>query len=178
MILAVSDIEAAREELIASGIDVSEAFHCETGTACRFLGIGVRVTALHTVRLSYIFFVSPDGSGWLLQEVTKRLPDRVAGDRIYASAHDLSQALHRAATAHGKHEARLGKPIPTGQIGTPPTWCANNPAKSCRNNECEPPLGWHARHLPPCAPVQTGVAPMKKSFGVIECVITNSLIGD
>src|SRR5580704_5205999 len=39
MILAVSDIEAARQQLVANGVDASEIFHCETGTACRFPGI-------------------------------------------------------------------------------------------------------------------------------------------
>jgi len=115
MLLAVSDIEAARSELIAHGVDASQVFHCETGTACRFSGIGVRVSAAHPERLSYYSFVSfsdPDGNGWLLQEVTKRLPGRVAGDTTYSSAHDLAQAMARAATAHGKHEAQTGKADP------------------------------------------------------------------
>ena len=75
----------------------------------------MRVTGPHADRLSYYSFVSfsdPDGNGWLLQEVTKRLPGRVAGDTTYASAHDLAQAMIRAATAHGKHEARTGKADP------------------------------------------------------------------
>jgi catechol 2,3-dioxygenase-like lactoylglutathione lyase family enzyme len=79
MLLAVSDIEAARSELIAHGIDASQVFHCETGTACRFSSIGVRVIGPHPERLSYFSFVSfsdPDGNGWLLQEVTKRLAGR------------------------------------------------------------------------------------------------------
>ena len=83
MLLAVSDIEAARRQLVAHGVDASKAFHCETGTACRFHGIGVRVSGSHPERLSYYSFVSfsdPDGNGWLLQEVTKRLPGRVTGD--------------------------------------------------------------------------------------------------
>src|ERR1700734_2401884 len=42
MLLAVSDIEAARGQLIAQGVDASQVFHCETGTACRFFGIGAR----------------------------------------------------------------------------------------------------------------------------------------
>ena len=45
---------------------------------------------------------------WLLQEVTTRLPGRVAGKTTYASAGDLSQALRRAAAAHGEHEKRTG----------------------------------------------------------------------
>src|SRR5580700_7974564 len=58
MLLAVSDIEAARNELIAHGVDASPVFHCETGTACRFSGTGVRVTGPHPERLSYYSFVS------------------------------------------------------------------------------------------------------------------------
>jgi catechol 2,3-dioxygenase-like lactoylglutathione lyase family enzyme len=115
MLLAVSDIEAARKELIAHGVDASEVFHCETGTACRFPGVGVRVTGPQTERLSYSSFVSftdPDGNGWLLQEVTKRLAGRVAGDTTYSSARDLAQAMIRAAKAHGKHEERIGKADP------------------------------------------------------------------
>ena len=114
MLLAVSDIEVAREELIALGVEASEVFHCETGTACRFPGIGIRVIGPHTERLSYFSFVSftdPDGNGWLLQEVTKRLPGRVA-DTTFASARDLAQAMIRAAKAHGEHEARIGKADP------------------------------------------------------------------
>jgi catechol 2,3-dioxygenase-like lactoylglutathione lyase family enzyme len=115
MLLAVSDIEAARKELIARGVDASEVFHCDGGTACRFPGMGARVSGPHPERLSYSSFVSfsdPDGNGWLLQEVTQRLPGRVAGDTAYASGHDLAQAMIRAAKAHGQHEARIGKTDP------------------------------------------------------------------
>ena len=113
MLLAVSDIEIARQQLVANGVDASEVFHCETGTSCRFPGINARVSGLHPERLSYYSFVSfsdPDGNGWLLQEVTKRLPGRVAGGTTtYASAHDLAEAMIRAAAAHGKHEERIEK---------------------------------------------------------------------
>ena len=115
MLLAVSDIEAARQQLVANGVEASDVFHCETGTACRFAGIGVRVTGPHADPLSYYSFVSfsdPDGNGWLLQEVTKRLAGRVAGDTTYSSVRDLAQAMIRAAMAHGKHEARIGKADP------------------------------------------------------------------
>jgi hypothetical protein len=115
MLLAVSDIEATRDKLIEQGVDASEVFHCETGTACRFPGIGVRVSGPQPERLSYYSFVSfcdPDGNGWLLQEVTKRLAGRVAGDTRYTSAHDLAQAMIRAAKAHGQHEKRTGQADP------------------------------------------------------------------
>jgi catechol 2,3-dioxygenase-like lactoylglutathione lyase family enzyme len=93
MLLAVSDIEAARSEVIAHDVDASSVFHCETGTACSFSGIGARETGPHSERLSYYSYVSfsdPDGNGWLLQEVTKRLAGRVAGNTTYTSAHDLA----------------------------------------------------------------------------------------
>jgi catechol 2,3-dioxygenase-like lactoylglutathione lyase family enzyme len=115
MLLAVSDVEAARKELIARGIDASDVFHCDVGTACRFAGVGARVSGPHPERLSYSSFVSfadPDGNSWLLQEVTQRLPGRVAGNTTYTSAHDLAQAMIRAAKAHGQHEARTGKTDP------------------------------------------------------------------
>ena len=116
MLLAVSDIEAARRQLVANGADVSEVFHCATGTGCRFSGTDVRVSGPHPERLSYGAFVSfkdPDGNGWLLQEVTKRLAGRVAGGgTTYSSARDLAQAMIRASMAHGKHEARTGKADP------------------------------------------------------------------
>jgi catechol 2,3-dioxygenase-like lactoylglutathione lyase family enzyme len=115
MLLAVSDIEAARKELVTRGVDASEVFHCASGTGCRFEGIDVRVSGPHPERLSYFSFVSfsdPDGNGWVLQEVTKRLPGRFAGDIRFASARDLAQAMIRAARAHGQHEKRTGQADP------------------------------------------------------------------
>jgi catechol 2,3-dioxygenase-like lactoylglutathione lyase family enzyme len=115
MLLAVSDIEAARKELIARGVDASEVFHCDTGTACRFPGVGSRINGPHPERLSYSSFVSfsdPDGNSWLLQEVTQRLPGRATGNMTYTSAHDLARALIRAAKAHGQHEKRIGQADP------------------------------------------------------------------
>jgi hypothetical protein len=115
LLLAVSDIEGAHEQLVARGIKASEVFHCANGTGCRFLDIDVRVNGPHPEHLSYESFVSfsdPDGNGWVLQEVTTRFPGRIAGDTTYASVHDLSEAMIRAATAHGKHEARIGKADP------------------------------------------------------------------
>jgi catechol 2,3-dioxygenase-like lactoylglutathione lyase family enzyme len=116
LLLIVSDIEDVRRELVAQGVDASEVFHCATGTGCRFPGVDVRVSGPHPEHLSYASFVSfkdPDGNGWVLQEVTKRLAGRVAGDSTtFSSVRDLAQAMRRAATAHGKHEARIGKADP------------------------------------------------------------------
>jgi hypothetical protein len=66
-------------------------------------------------RLSYYSFVSfsdPDGNGWLLQEVTKRLAGRVAANTTYASAHDLAQVMIRAAKAHEQHGKRTAQSDP------------------------------------------------------------------
>jgi len=113
--LIVSDIEAARDELVARGVEVSAVFH-EGTPGSRFpQATNGRVSGPAPERGSYGSFVSfrdPDGNGWLLQEVTTRLPGRVAGDTTYASAGDLSQALRRAAAAHGKHEKRIGEADP------------------------------------------------------------------
>ena len=74
MELVVSDIVAARDELIGHGADVGEVFH---------LGDGGRVAGPHPDRASYqsyATFRDPDGNSWLLQEVTARLPGRVWDD--------------------------------------------------------------------------------------------------
>ena len=117
--LIVSDIEAARDELVAHGVDATEVFHdaggVYAGTDPPYLFGRRRVSGPDPEHRSYRSFVSfsdPDGNGWLLQEVTTRLPGRVAGDTTYASAGDLSQALQRAAAAHGQHEARTGQADP------------------------------------------------------------------
>ena len=102
--LVVSDIEAARAELVAHGVDVSEVFHRAPGEA--------PMSGPDPARRSYTSFASfsdPDGNGWLLQEVTARLPGRVAaGDTVFGSSTELAAALRRAGAAHGEHEKRTG----------------------------------------------------------------------
>ena len=114
--LIVSDIAAACDELKRRGVDVSEIFHGESGVYVGsdepYLFGNRRVSGPDPAHGSYRSFASfrdPDGNGWLLQEITTRLPGRVAGDTTYASAKDLAQALRRAAAAHGQHEARIGQ---------------------------------------------------------------------
>ena len=111
--LVVSDIEAAREELAARGVDVSEVFHAGTpGAQFQPDGSG-RVSGPapdHASYGSFATFSDPDGNGWLLQEITTRLPGRIdAADTAFASAADLASALRRAAAAHGEHEKRTGE---------------------------------------------------------------------
>ncbi len=117
--LVVSDIEAARGELLGRGVKVSEVFHdagaVNVGTDEPYLFGRLRVSGPDPEHRSYRSFISfddPDGNGWLLQEITTRLPGRVASDTSYASAGELSQALRRAAAAHGKHEKRIGAADP------------------------------------------------------------------
>jgi len=110
--LIVSDIKEARDELAAQGVDVSEVFHPEAPGAQFEPGASGRVAGRAADDASYGSFATfhdPDGNTWLLQEVTKRLPGRIDGSATsFASVHDLEQALVRAATAHGEHEARNG----------------------------------------------------------------------
>ena len=111
--LVVSDVQAARDELAARGVRVSEVFHPVTPGA-QFLpeAMGGRIGGPADDRASYGSFATfedHDGNSWLLQEVTTRLPGRIDNaSTAYASVDDLTQALIRAATAHGEHEARNG----------------------------------------------------------------------
>lgn len=116
MYLVVSDIEAARKELQDHGIEVSDVFHdggaVHAGPDEPFLFGRLRLSGQDPEHRSYRSFASfrdPDGNGWLLQEITTRLPGRVAGDTTFTSVSELSQALRRAEAAHGQHEARTGK---------------------------------------------------------------------
>jgi catechol 2,3-dioxygenase-like lactoylglutathione lyase family enzyme len=103
--LVVSDIEAARADLVARGVDVSEVFHRHVGEAPR--------SGLDPARSSYASYATfrdPDGNEWLLQEVTARLPGRVdPDDTTFTSSTELAAALRRAEAAHGEHEKRIGK---------------------------------------------------------------------
>ena len=73
LLLAVSDIDAAREDLIKHGADVSEVFHLAGG---RVPGRDPQGRTYQT----YASFNDPDGNEWLLQEITTRLPGRVWAD--------------------------------------------------------------------------------------------------
>jgi predicted enzyme related to lactoylglutathione lyase len=112
--LIVCDIEAAREELVARGVEVSEVFHAGTpGAQFQIDGQSSRVSgpaADHASYQSFVTFSDPDGNGWLLQEITTRLPGRVdSAETAFASASDLASALRRAEAAHGEHEKRTGQ---------------------------------------------------------------------
>lgn len=110
--LIVSDVEAARAELVSRGVDVSEIFH-DVGGVFHHAGEEGRVSGLHPARKSYGSFASfsdPDGNGWVFQEVTERFPGRVdTNGTTFTSSVELASALRRAAAAHGEHEKLTGK---------------------------------------------------------------------
>ena len=112
--LVVSDIVAARDQLVARGVHVSELFHPGApgahfhpdGSSTRLSGPSPDRTSYR----SYATFSDPDGNSWLQQEVTMRLPGRV--DRAGTACDtvdDVASALRRAAAAHGEHEKRIGQ---------------------------------------------------------------------
>jgi hypothetical protein len=104
--LVVSDIEAARADLVDRGVDVSEIFH-HAGPGKPVLSGPDPERRSYS---SYATFSDPDGNGWLLQEVTARLPGRVdASDTTFTSSTEFAKALRRAEAAHGEHEKRLGQ---------------------------------------------------------------------
>jgi len=109
--LIVSDLDAARAELVDRGIDVSEIFH-DVGGVFHHAGEEGRVSGPHPERRSYGSFASfsdPDGNHWTFQEVTARLPGRVdTHDTTFTSSTELAGALRRAAAAHGEHERLAG----------------------------------------------------------------------
>jgi catechol 2,3-dioxygenase-like lactoylglutathione lyase family enzyme len=114
--LVVSDIEFARKELLGRGVRVSEVFHDAAGVYAGphepYLFGRLRVGGADPEHRSYRSFASfndPDGNGWLLQEITARLPGRVEVDTTFTSSAELATALRRAAAAHGEHEKRTGK---------------------------------------------------------------------
>jgi hypothetical protein len=114
--LVVSDIEAARGAILSRGIAISEAFHAggdaHVGQDEPYLFGRVRLNGADPERGSYRSFASfsdPDGNGWLLQEITARLPGRIDGNETsFTSPADLAAAFRRAAAAHGEHEKRNG----------------------------------------------------------------------
>ena len=111
--LIVSDIEAAREQLVARGARVTEVFH-PGAPGAQFQPTGAHLSSPAPDRQSYGSFAKfsdPDGNRWLLQEITSRLPGRVdASETMFASPRDLAGALRRAEAARGEHERRTGQP--------------------------------------------------------------------
>ena len=109
MLLVVSDIQTAHDELLGRGVKVSEVFHY---AGFNRLDPNARLSGPAPNRSSYgswVSFSDPDGNLWLLQEITTRLPGRIDSNATtFASAADLAGAMRRASVAHGEHEKRTG----------------------------------------------------------------------
>ena len=107
--LIVSDVETARRELVALGIQVSEVFHPGTPGA-QFQGDGSgRIggpAPEHATYSSFATFRDPDGNGWLFQEVTTRLPGRGLSNLDVAT---LTELLREAEQHHGEYEPTAPK---------------------------------------------------------------------
>jgi catechol 2,3-dioxygenase-like lactoylglutathione lyase family enzyme len=113
--LVVSDIEAACRELRSRGVKISEPFHgggdVHAGSDEPHLFGSVRIGGPDPERRSYLSLASfsdLDGNGWMLQEITARLPGRVEANTTFTTTAELAAALRRAAAAHGEHEKRTG----------------------------------------------------------------------
>jgi catechol 2,3-dioxygenase-like lactoylglutathione lyase family enzyme len=108
LILAVDDIDAARDDLVTRGVDVSEVFHYAGGPFNNAVE-NPRVGGRDPEDRSYFSFASfedPDGNGWLLQEIKKRLPGR-EWKLTRARATDvatLSELLRETAERHDHYE--------------------------------------------------------------------------
>ena len=107
--LIVPDVEAARKDLVARGIDVSEVFHAGTpGAQFQIDGSG-RVSGPapeHATYSSFATFRDPDGNGWLFQEITTRLPGRGLGNLDVAT---LTKLLREAEQHHREYEPTAPK---------------------------------------------------------------------
>jgi len=112
LMVAVDDINAARANLMARGVDVSEVFHY-AGGPLNDTGENPRVAGRDPEGRSYYSFAlfkDPDGNVWLLQEITTRLPGRVElAATTFGSTSELANAFRRAEAAHGEHEKRTGQ---------------------------------------------------------------------
>ncbi|CAD6560278.1 hypothetical protein LMG28727_07086 [Paraburkholderia kirstenboschensis] len=114
--LIVSDVEAARKELLGRGLEISGVFHDAAGAYAGsddpYLFGRIRISGPDPEHRSYRSFASfsdPDGNGWLFQELTQRAPGRLDADgTTFTSTADLAAALRRAEAAHGEHEKRTG----------------------------------------------------------------------
>ena len=108
LILAVDDLDAARDDLIARGVDVSEVFHYAAGPFNNTVE-NPRVSGHDPEGRSYFSFASfedPDGNGWLLQEITTRLPGREWKEMDVGT---LAELLRETAEHHDHYEKTHAK---------------------------------------------------------------------
>jgi catechol 2,3-dioxygenase-like lactoylglutathione lyase family enzyme len=110
VLLAVDDVETARSELAERGADISDVWHDADGIFYRGGGRN-RVPGPDPERrtyCSYASFTDPDGNGWVLQEVSARLPGRLWSD-FGTDVAALADFLHEAEERHGQFEPTSAK---------------------------------------------------------------------
>jgi len=113
LVLAVDDVDAARKELLSHGVNVSEVFHYAGGPFNNAVE-NPRVAGRDPQGRSYFSFASfedPDGNGWLLQEITTRLPGREwksTGARAMDVA-TFAELLRETEEHHGNYEKTHAK---------------------------------------------------------------------
>ena len=109
--LIVSDVEAARSELLARGIEVSEVFHggsTYSGPDEPYIFGRVRVSGpdpQHSSYRSFASFHDPDGNGWIFQEIKTRLPGR----GLSSDVPTLTDLLRETENRHGQYEPTAPK---------------------------------------------------------------------
>jgi catechol 2,3-dioxygenase-like lactoylglutathione lyase family enzyme len=113
LVLAVDDVDAARDDLIAHGVKVSEVFHF-TGGPFNDAAKNPRVNPRDPEGRSYNSFASfedPDGNGWLLQEIKERLPGREwkLGQGRAMDVASLAELLRETEEHHGNYEKTHAK---------------------------------------------------------------------
>ena len=113
LVLAVDDIDAARDDLFARGVDVSEVFHFAAGPFNNTVE-NPRVAGRDPEGRSYFSFASfedPDGNNWFLQEITSRLPGREWQSTQARSTDvaNLAELLHETAERHDQYEKTHAK---------------------------------------------------------------------
>jgi catechol 2,3-dioxygenase-like lactoylglutathione lyase family enzyme len=110
-VLAVYDVDVARDNLIARGVDVSEVFHYAGGPFNNAVE-NPRVTGRDPQGRSYHSFASfedPDGNGWLLQEIQTRLPGRESTRPQAMDVASLAGLLRETADHHDQFEKKHGE---------------------------------------------------------------------
>jgi catechol 2,3-dioxygenase-like lactoylglutathione lyase family enzyme len=113
LVLAVDDVDAARNDLIARGVDVSEIFHYAGGPFNNAVE-NPRVGGRDPQGRSYFSFASfedPDGNGWLLQEIKSRLPGREwkSTRAIAVDVATLAELLRETSEHHDRYEKTHAK---------------------------------------------------------------------
>src|SRR5258705_6260132 len=108
--LVVSEIAAARDELVARGAGISEVFHAGApGAQFQRDGTSGRVRGPapdHASYFSFATFSDPDGNSWLLQEIKTRLHGRGLSNLDVPT---LTELLREAETRHGEYEPTAPK---------------------------------------------------------------------